>query len=484
MPEGVSLNEHAVDLRDRVLARGHGTHHPGSHLQRNPPGTYDRLRFKPGSVLLLPSSGWYAVGCLATGEQRRAEEVLTTLAGLQYEAPGEPFDGTFPIFAGFPHPPTGGQARMWEEYDPNWRQFLGCMLELVLLRAGSDGPVGLPAIDDVLAERLGSVSARAAASDPDDRVPPGYTNIALMRAWHDVTVGRRTQQAALVERGDSMRAQVLGRWRAHHAFDEFNSPTYYGVLLLALGLWVDHAPTEEFSRDGRRLLAGLVEEIATTYHPRLRNLCGPYFRAYGLDMTQYVAALGLWLTAAGVRPAPLPDLGAEELHQGHDLQLAATIPLFPTVTAELAVALQAASALPRAFSRELADERQVAGHLGPEAMFGVESSPHDWDAWVQFTGATGHWAAGEETAWFVLRARGAMAGRPRADGLDLRLADDTRGAWLELSTTVHELARGHLDLGDAGHLVVADTEIAGVAPDGRVLLDRPSGAAVSLTLRR
>ncbi len=484
MADADSPNSDAVDLRDRVLERGHAAHHPGSHLQRNPAGTYDRLRFKPGSVLLLPSSAWYVVGCLATGEQHRAEEVLAALADLQYDAPGEPFDGTFPIFAGFPDPPTGGRARMWEEYDPNWRQFLGCMLELVLLRAGTEAPVGLPAINDVLAERIGAVSARAAASDPDDRVPPGYSNVALMRAWHDVTVGQRTGQAALVERGESMRSDVLERWRAHRAFDEFNSPTYYGVLLLALGLWVDHAPTQGFSQDGQRLLAGLVEEIATSYHPGLRNLCGPYFRAYGLDMSRYVAALGLWLTAAGAHPAPLPHLDADELHQGHDLQLAATLPLFPTVTTELATALSTARALPRAFSRALADERHVAGHLEQEAMFGIESSPHDWDAWGQFTGATGHWAAGDDVAWFVLRARGALAGAPRADGLDLRLADDTRAAWLELSTAVRELGRRHLDLGDAGRLEVTGTTVAGIAPDGRVLFDRPSGAEISLTLRR
>jgi hypothetical protein len=482
--ESASPSNPAVDLRDRVLARGHAAHHPSHHLQRNPPGTYDRLRFKPGSVLLLPSSAWYALGCLATGEQRRAEEVLAALADLQYEALGEPFDGTFPIFAGFPDPPTGGQALMWEEYDPNWRQFLGCMLELVVLRAGTGGPVGLPAIDDALADQMRSVSARAATSDPDDRVPPGYSNIALMQAWHDVTVGERVGRRSLVERGEEMRHAVMERWQGHRAFDEFNSPTYYGVLLLALGLWVDHAPTEAFSQDGRRLLAGLAEEIATAYHPRLRNLCGPYFRAYGLDMTRYVAALGLWLTAAGARPEPLPELDAAELHQGHDLQLGATIPLFPTVTAELAASLGAAPPLPRRFSRELSDERHVAGHLEQESMFGVESSPHDWDAWVQFTGATGHWAAGDEVAWFVLRARGSLAGIPRADGLDLRLTPDTRAAWLELSTTVRELGSRHLDLGDAGRLEIAGTTVAGISPDGRVLLDDPSGVEVSLTLRR
>ena len=84
----------------------------------------------------------------------------------------------------------------------------------------------------------------------------------------------------------------------------------------------------------------------------------------------------------------------------------------------------------------------------------------------------------------MLRARGAMAGSPRADGLDLRLADDTRAAWLELSTTVQELGREHLDLGDAGRFEIAGTDVAGIAPDGRVLLDGPSGTEVSLTLRR
>lgn len=473
-----------VDLRARVLARGHRAHHPTQHLQRNPAGTYDRLRFKPGSVLLLPSSAWYALGCLATGERRRGEQVLAALADLQYDAAGEPFDGTFPIFGGFPDPPPGGDARMWEEYDPNWRQFLGCVFELILLRAGGDGPAGLPPIGPDLRRRLEVASARAAASDPDDRVPADYSNIALMRAWHDVTVGRRIGAPALVARGESMRTGVRERWRRHRAFDEFNSPTYYGVLLLALGLWADHAPTEGFAADGRRLLAGLASEIATSYHPRLRNLCGPHSRAYGLDMTRYVAALGLWLAAAGARPEPLPDLDTTELHQGHDLQLGATIPHFPTVTTELAGALRAAPPLPRTFSRELSHGRRAAGHLDREAMFGVESSDLDWDAWAQFTGATGHWSAGDTVASLVLRCRGAISGDPRADGLDLRLADDSRSAWLELSATVREVGPGHLDLGAAGRLEIGGVEVSGIDPDGRVLLAPAAGARVALTLRR
>ena len=45
------------------------------------------------------------------------------------------------------------------------------------------------------------------------------------------------------------------------------------------------------------------------WHADLGNLCGPYSRAYGMDLHAYVSGLALALWCADL-PAPLPDLGA------------------------------------------------------------------------------------------------------------------------------------------------------------------------------
>ena len=55
--------------------------------------------------------------------------------------------------------------------------------------------------------------------------------------------------------------------------------------------------------------AGLWRDLAQFYHAGMRNMCGPYDRSYGMDMTHYLALLGLWIAAAlPPADAPLPDV--------------------------------------------------------------------------------------------------------------------------------------------------------------------------------
>ena len=59
--------------------------------------------------------------------------------------------------------------------------------------------------------------------------------------------------------------------------------------------------------------AGLWQDIANLYQPDLRNISGPYDRAYGMDMESYVSVDGVWMrTVLDAKNAPLPVISAAD----------------------------------------------------------------------------------------------------------------------------------------------------------------------------
>ena len=83
--------------------------------------------------------------------------------------------------------------------------------------------------------RLRAAIDLAIAGEPPDRVSPQYSNIALMRAW--------------LEEDEGFAAAVVDSYDEHGAFDEYNSPTYYGIDLYAISLWRTF-PVADASRPG------------------------------------------------------------------------------------------------------------------------------------------------------------------------------------------------------------------------------------------
>lgn len=244
---------------------------------------------------------------LRRGRPARAVAAIAAVLELQYLAPGEPWDGTFPVTAEQPVPPD--DALEWLHYDPNWRQFLGTVLLVTLFDHGADLP------PDLVAAMWDAV-ARCARGEPADRIPDEYTNPNLLHAWVEAHAGRHADDAAMVDRGVARARRSMDRLEAIGDVDEYNSPTYDGVDLLAAALWTTFPPAEEFLRWGTELGRTLVARISTLFDPGLRAVCGPYSRAYGIDLDRYVSLLGLWLAgedAEGVLPPDL-DAGTDHVH--------------------------------------------------------------------------------------------------------------------------------------------------------------------------
>ena len=329
----------------------------------NPPGSFDDHGMAPRSMHMVPQSAWYAVGCLVRGMESRAARIVEELCALQYDEPGAIWHGTFARFAEWPHPSTHSRDVIeWFDYDPNWRQFIGTTFRLMELRFGLD---------------LAAPIALAVEGEPSDRVSPRYSNIALMKAW--------------VEGDEADAAQVVSHFDEHGAFEEYNSPTYYGIDLYALRLWSQHPPTPAFAAWGARIEAALWRDVQRWYHPGLRNLCGPFSRAYGMDMSAYVALLGLWL------PSPVvPALGAPFEHS-HDLTMAPVVDLLGGGPSSLAYE-------DGLVSQRITDDRVASGWLGEDVMMGGEEGGR-WRAEGQYHPATVHWRQADgSTGWLRVRS--------------------------------------------------------------------------------
>jgi hypothetical protein len=372
-------------LADRVTEWADGCWDEARGLLWNPPGSFDDYALAPRSVHMVPWSAWHAVALLrrrdrANHDETRAHRIIDALCELQYDQPGARWHGTFARFA--ESPPPGDRAVEWIDYDPNWRQFVGTAFRLILHRFD---------VPDAVAGRMEHAIELAVAGEPEGRVAPSYSNIALMKAW----LGADEDYAA----------QVVAGFDEHGAFEEYGSPTYYGIDLYALALWRLHPPTPAFQRWGDRLWEALWADVARWWHPGLANLCGPYSRAYGMDLTRYVGMLGLWLPD----PAPGPVAPAPETAEhSHDLLMVPVADLLGGGPAELPGAARWSDA-ERLVCQTLPGGRVATGWLAPGIMIGGEEGGR-YRAEGQYHPATAHWVCPDGTVgWLRVRHRGRLS---------------------------------------------------------------------------
>ena len=366
----------AARLRPRVDV----VYDPAVHLVWNPPGSLDDEGVPGRTLHQVPQSAWFALDLARRGDHDRLAAVVDALLDLQYDATGTPWHGTFARFAEVPEPRVG--AVEWVDYDPNWRQFVGIALRLLLTRYPS-------ALDAPLRTRTEDAIALAAAGEQESgRLTWWYTNIALQHAWLLV-------EAGMVEDGEALAERVVEGWRQHGTFQEFNSPTYDGVDLWALALWRGHSASARLRDWGAELEGGLWATVASRHHADLRNIAGPYTRAYGLDLDRYVGKVALLMAgAAGEDAAPLPDLDAEAVAHGHDLQSLPTLALAPPVVSDEVRFHLRGFRGERTVSETVSSwptRREASAWLGADVMVGAEDGDSDWMGWYQFVAGTVHW---------------------------------------------------------------------------------------------
>ncbi|NLD42436.1 MAG: hypothetical protein GX657_02970 [Chloroflexi bacterium] len=333
-------------------------------------------------------SVWYALGLLLRdrpGDAARACRALSAILDNQWNTPGRIYHGTFRRAPEEGDPPA--EPVRWQHYDPNWRQFIGTILAIIIEDYA-------PALPPALLSRLDhAIRLAIVGEEAEGRLTERYTNISLMRAPLEVWAGTRYGEDEWLRRGEAWAEAIYRNFCEFQAFDEYNSPTYYGPDLFALGFWCEYAPSATLRRYAEEMEAALWRDVARFYHAGLRNICGPYARSYGMDMTRYVAILGqaIWMAVGGaLAPHPQPSPAMEH---PNDL-------MFPPALAAVGVRVPA-DALPalRAFPGEHTVQRPLMGRpfveasawLGEECMIGAAVTDLSRPAGGQMHPATMHW---------------------------------------------------------------------------------------------
>jgi hypothetical protein len=269
---------------------------------------------------------------------------------------------------------------MWIHYDPNWRQFIGTNFAVIIDQHGD-------ALSDALVDDLRASIDRCVAGEPDDRVAPTYANIALMKAWLDMWAGRTGI-------GESLARATYAHFDEHGTFLEYNSPTYYGIDLSALALW--RSSSGPLREPGADMEQRLWRDIARFYHAGLRNLCGPYDRAYGMDMIAHATPLGLHVwSRVGRAHAPFPPTSGRFSHP-HDVCFGPLVAAVPSLVPDDVVPHLERFHGEREVEQIVSDDpkRVVTAWLGEDVMIGGWSGPTSGIGFFQHAHATIHTTSG------------------------------------------------------------------------------------------
>ncbi len=359
------------------------------------------------------NSVWTAVGFLlrnAEGETDRAVKTIHAIIDAQLDEPGMPYHGTFYRWIGEPHPP-GMNAVMWKDYDPNWRQFIGLGLATILEEY-------VDRLPSDLVERIERSLELAVVGEHPDRCPARYTNIALMKTAMSYWVGKRLGNQDMVDYGESFGRDVYDLFRQTDAYAEYNSPTYYGTNFYALGFWRRYLSESPLHEMGAYMEAELWRDMARCYHAGLRNLCGPFTRSYGMDMTRYTAlvSLAFWMAfGKNTTPFPTNDRSPTRRH-GIDSEFAygPCMAIYDSNAPEDVADAFAAFVGPRQNRKQITvDPSRVATTWMEDTyMLGAESSGGYHFHSYQYHPATAHWQCDNgEVGWLRLKHIGPIDAR-------------------------------------------------------------------------
>lgn len=326
-------------------------------------------------------------------------------------------------------------------HDPNWREFVGCDLIIILHAYRSVLPPDL-------AKTIEAALMHAAWGALKRDVAPGYSNISVMSAFLMEYTGTAFKRDELKQAGLKKARDIVALYRTCSTFNEFNSPTYYGVTLVGIALWRELAFSEELKALGKTLEQELWREVTTFYNANLKNLPGPYFRSYGMDMQKYNTILGLWIAVAtddeNIAPFPrLPFAKAYEMsniapifHLGLSLSQSQLASL-----KEFGSPRHLTQCVAKTFPAD--SEKQVTFTINKDWMMGGLWGNRR--AWGQIKTGAIHWkTAAGEVSWLLVPGDGKTNVRVTETHMNIYLADQSASV-VEIYLYATKLATNQFD---------------------------------------
>ncbi|GMM35185.1 hypothetical protein DASC09_025100 [Saccharomycopsis crataegensis] len=270
------------------------------------PGRYDSRQ-----------SAWYAVGLVArngNGDVARAERIIANLYKGQYKDPSKQWYGDIQQCPDEPTPQEGVyEPNTYNSWDPNWRDFVGAafviMIEDYEYRLSKETVAIIKEMMYLLAigdqYRVGGVD--------DDNLYAAYSNPWMMRCILQSYAGSYLNNTNMTQSGEKWGKEIYDLFKEYDTFSEFNSPTYTGVDMFALGVWIRYAPAgSSLPSYAEEMFGSLMNLTKSLYNANLKNFAGPFDRSYGFDMNQYFAitASTVWgLVGRDYAPMPGPISG-------------------------------------------------------------------------------------------------------------------------------------------------------------------------------
>jgi hypothetical protein len=395
--QSMDLGDHFFDEETKLVRNPDAANEAGSTGAANRSAAEsNRL---PDRYLVRESS-WYALGLLlrdAPGDRQRAAAILNAVLKEQYTAPGVRWYGTYKRTPEEPDPAAA--SLIWRDYDPNWRVFIGTTFAIILIEYPDRIPAGLAG------QMYKAIDTAIEGEMAEGRLVPTYTNIALMygflwdfSAMHNHRADWRAKAAAWNE-------TVYRIFSQYGTFNEYNSPTYCGVDLYGLALWRDYGSTPRMKLIGSRMEAALWRDTASYYQPQLRNISGPYDRAYGMDMESYVSVMGVWMRSvlnARMAPLPVPTPTTDHLA---DIWFAPHIAILGTRIPADALTKMKSFSGEHLVRKQIDAKRVSTAWIGRDAIFGGEATTKTKDSGMttQFHPATVQWRTPSgEIGWVQL----------------------------------------------------------------------------------
>ena len=196
---------------------------------------------------------------------------------------------------------------VWKTYDPNWREFIFCTFALIL----EDFDSLLPAETVRAVEKAAREGLKGARFRAESDLTPLNTNVRVMHTYFFDAFARRFRDEDLARYAEEYAARFTEEYLQYHAVAEFNSPTYNGVVLSYTGLLRSRGGSPAVRRMGEVLEKGLWEDLADFYNPALGTLCGPFSRAYGMQIDGTALPMLMYLGIDDIPAENMPPAGPE-----------------------------------------------------------------------------------------------------------------------------------------------------------------------------